>query len=895
MEFHAMSQEQVLKNLAVDVKAGLSTYEVNNRQKKYGLNQLTKPKGRTLFQKLLDQLGNFLVLILVVAAFLSIIMGEYLEASLIISIIIINAIFGLIQENKADKALDALSAMGSLKAKVLRNYLWEQIPSEMLVPGDIVLLETGDNIPADLRLIDSCNLEIQEAALTGESIATEKDGAKICSNATQLGERKNMAFMNTTVTYGRGLGVVVATGMQTEIGKIAQAISFIDTTTTPLQERLAGLGKRIGLGVIIICAVVFITGLLRGLDSPLHLFLTAISLAVAAVPEGLAAIVTIILALGMTNISKNNAVIRKLLAVETLGTITVICADKTGTLTQNQMTVTQISLPDGYLKVTGSGYKPFGLFELVKGKKTGLNELLTAGLLCNDAELIKKNDHYNILGDPTEGALVVVAHKAKLDKNELNKLFPRVLELPFESKRKCMSTLNSYKNYYKLYVKGAPDEIIKKCTYINLDGQKTILNATLKSRLISEVDKMSAQALRVMAFAYKDLFSKPDKLRPEDEASLVYLGLMGMIDPPRKETKEAISKCRLAGIKPIMVTGDYAPTALAIGQIIGISDTKTRVVTGQGLSKLTPNELQKIVEEVSIFARVSPDNKVMLVQALKENGHIVAMTGDGVNDAIALKRADIGIAMGLSGTDVAKQTSDMVLLDDNFASIVSAINEGRIIYTNIRKVIYFLLSCNLGEVMVIFISMLIGLPLPLTPVHLLWINLVTDAFPALALGVEAGEEDIMQQKPRSPKEPLLDKKRWGFVLLQASLLSFLTLLAFLTGLYRFNNLALGRTMAFLTLTLGELFKAFNCRFEHQSVFKKGLFSNRMMIYAFISSVLLIIPLFLVPSIKEVFSLVSLTTLQWLLVFGLSLVPLITGELFKIFSTSMVVRKALGAN
>ncbi len=890
-----MNKKQVLTYLAVDVMAGLSTYEVNSRQKKYGLNQLTKPKERTLFEKLLDQLGNFLVLILVVAAFLSIIMGEYLEASLIISIIIINAIFGLIQENKADKALDALSAMGSFKAKVLRNYLWEQTPSEMLVPGDIVLLETGDNIPADLRLIDSFNLEIQEAALTGESVATEKDGAKICSSATQLGERKNMAFMNTTVTYGRGLGVVVATGMQTEIGKIAQAISFIDTTTTPLQERLAVLGKRIGLGVIIICAMVFITGLIRGLDSPLHLFLTAISLAVAAVPEGLAAIVTIILALGMTNISKKNAVIRKLLAVETLGTITVICADKTGTLTQNQMTVTQISLPDGNFQVTGSGYKPFGLFELVYGKQTGLNELLTAGLLCNDAELIKKDDRYNILGDPTEGALVVVALKARLDKNESNKLFPRVLELPFDSKRKCMSTLNSYKNYYKLYVKGAPDEIIKKCTYIKLDGQKTVLNATLKSWLIKEVNKMSNKALRVMAFAYKDLFSKPDKLRPEDEANLVYLGLMGMIDPPRKETKEAIAKCRLAGIKPKMVTGDYAPTALAVGKIIGIIDAKGRVVTGQELCNLTPKELQKIVEEVSIFARVTPEHKVMLVQALKENGHIVAMTGDGVNDAIALKRADIGIAMGLSGTDVAKQTSDMVLLDDNFASIVSAINEGRIIYTNIRKVIYFLLSCNLGEVMVIFISLLIGLPLPLTPVHLLWINLVTDAFPALALGVEAGEEDIMQQKPRSPKEPLLDKKRWGFVLLQASLLSFLSLAAFLTGLYRFNNLALGRTMAFLTLTLGELFKAFSCRFEHQSVFKKGLFSNRMMISAVIISILLIIPLFLVPSLKEIFSLVSLNKLQWLLVFGLSLVPFITGEFYKIFFTSKAVKRTLDAN
>ncbi|MDD4694451.1 MAG: cation-translocating P-type ATPase [Firmicutes bacterium] len=878
---HTLTKEQILSKLSINQTTGLTEKEALNRQSQYGPNELPKAKGRTLFQKLIDQLSDFLILILVAAAFISCLMGEYIDALLIISIVVINAIFGLIQENKADKALEALKDMSAPKATALRDGKRQELDARRLVPGDIVYLEAGGNVPADLRLIETTNLEIQEATLTGESVPSGKDADKAYKSDTALGDRKNMAYMNTIITYGRGTGLVVSTGMQTEIGKIAHAIGSLDTSPTPLQIKLNDLSKKIGIAVLLICGIVFLTGFLKHLDSPIHLFLTAISLAVAAIPEGLPAIVTIILALGMTKMSKQNAVIRRLLAVETLGTTTVICSDKTGTLTENQMTVVKVVLPSGKFNVHGTGYDPIGRFKLISGKKTGLSETLTAGLLCSDAILTKKGNRNTIIGDPTEGAIVVAAAKYNLLKKDLESLYPRLLELPFESSRKKMSTLHKYKSQYKLFTKGAPDEILKKSTNVVLDGKIVALTPLLRKNITKEIEGMSDQALRILGFAYKDYTKLPRKLTEADETALTFLGLVGMIDPPRQETKDAISRARLAGITPKMVTGDYSRTALAVGKLIGLTTQNDQILTGEDIDKLSDDKLTELVEKVDIYARVSPEHKVKIVDALKKNGHVVAMTGDGVNDAMALKRADIGISMGISGTDVAKQTSDMVLVDDNFASIVKAIREGRIIYSNIKKVIFFLLSCNLAEVLVIIISMLFGLPIPLNPVHLLWINLVTDALPAIALGTERGEQNIMQHKPRNTQEPLLSKSTWIMVLFHASILAFATLFAFLIGLSTFNSLAIGRTMAFLTIICGELFRAFSCRSEYTIILKTGLFSNRLMIYAVIASVLLIVPLFAFPALSAAFALASLTNVQWCIVFLLSVIPLIFGELTKL--------------
>lgn len=879
---YRLSKEEVLQKLNTD-QNGLQAEEANERRKKYGLNALAEKKGRSLFEKILAQFSDFLIVILLVSALISALMGEVLDALLIIMIVFINAIFGLLQENKADKALEALAQMSAPKAKVLRNSKREYLSAKELVPGDIVILETGDSIPADLRLLETTNLEIQEAALTGESVASVKDAGFSGDDKTQLADRKNMAYMSTIVTYGRGIGVVVFTGMETEVGKIASAISTVDTSPTPLQIKLDSLGKKLGLGIIIISVLVFLTGLLRGLESPLELFMTAISLAVAAIPEGLPAVVTIVLALGMTRMSQKNAVIRKLLAVETLGTTTVICSDKTGTLTENQMTVVKIILPQGIVAVTGNGYNPEGEFKVLEGKDAGLNELLLAGLLCNDSELVQNDDQYEIIGDPTEGSLVVAAAKNNLFKEELSHKYPRLLELPFDSNRKRMSTLINYHNTNRLLVKGAPDEMLKVTDQILINGKSIPLTEDLRHYFLKANESLADSALRILALAYKDLPSLPDKLDVFDESSLTFLGLMAMIDPPREEAKEAIKECQAAGITPKMITGDYPKTALAIARQIGLADDNNQVLTGTELSELSDDDLQATVENVNIYARVSPEHKVRIVNALKANGHIVAMTGDGVNDAMALKKADIGISMGITGTDVAKQTADMVLMDDNFASIVGAVKEGRIIYANIRKFVYFLLSCNFAEVLVIFISMLVGWPVPLLPIQLLWVNVLTDAFPALALGVEAGESDIMKRKPRSPIEPLLDRKLWRLVVIQALVVTTTTLLAFYIGLNTPapNSLALGRTMAFLTLINGELLRAFSSRSEQISLIKLGLFSNKVMLLAILGSILLLLPVLFIPTLAEAFSLVSLSTSQWLWGLSLGLLPLVTGEIQKV--------------
>lgn len=880
LEAHTLPKHKVLQMLGANPGAGLTEKEAGGRKARHGPNELVKAKKRTLIQKLVDQLSDFLILILVGVAFISCLVGEYIDALLIVSIVVVNAVFGLVQESKADKALEALKDMSAPKAKVLRSGKKSQVDAKELVPGDIVYLEAGDSVPADLRLIETSNLEIQEAALTGESVPSGKDADRVYPKETAVGDRQNMAYMSTIVTYGRGTGVVVATGMQTEIGRIAHAISTIDTSPTPLQVKLNDLSKKIGIAVLVICGVVFLTGFLKSLESPLHLFLTAIALAVAAVPEGLPAVVTVILAMGMTRMSRQNAIVRKLLAVETLGTTTVICSDKTGTLTENAMTVVKIYLPSGRFDISGIGYDPSGSFELTSGRRSGLNELLTAGVLCNDAIYTNKDGRHTVIGDPTEGALLVAAAKGGLHKEDLEHLYPRVMDLPFESSRKKMSTLHKTSSSYRLFVKGAPDEILKNCTQVLLDGTITTLTPVLRRTIAREMETMSDQALRILGFAFKDYVKLPKKLTPSDESGLVFLGLMGMIDPPRSEAKEAIFKARLAGVTPKMVTGDYSRTALAVGRLIGLAGEGDRVLTGTDIDRLTESQLRLEVEKVNIYARVSPEHKVRIVDALKANGHIVAMTGDGVNDAMALKKADIGVSMGISGTDVAKQTSDMVLADDNFATIVNAIKEGRIIYANIKKVIFFLLSCNIAEVLVIFISMLFSLPIPLGPVHLLWINLVTDALPALALGVEQGEKDIMKQKPRDPKEPLLNSSAWGMIFFHAFVLAFSVLIAFLIGLTTRGSLQVARTMAFLTIICGELFRAFSCRSEKASIWKTGFFKNPLMVWAVVVTILLMVPLFAFPALGRAFSLAALSGQEWLAIFGLSLLPLIFGEVSK---------------
>lgn len=884
MQAHLMERDEVLEKLETNI-GGLQAEEAYERRKKYGLNELPKKTKRTLFDKIIAQFSDFLVIILLIAALVSILVGERLDALLIFIIVFLNATFGLIQENKADKALEALASISTTKVKILRNNQREYLSQKELVPGDIVVLEAGDNVPADLRLIETSNLEIEEATLTGESVPAKKDATFIGESKTQLADQLNMAFMSTSVTYGRGLGVVVNTGINTEVGKIADALKTVDYSPTPLQIKLDQLGKKLGLAILFISIIVFLVGLLKQTGSILELFMTAISLAVAAIPEGLPAVVTVVLALGMTRMSKKNAVIRRLLAVETLGTTTIICSDKTGTLTENKMSVVKIVLPEGFISVSGTGYNPVGAFN-VTGSDVGLRDILTAGVLCNDSELVYKADGFSIIGDPTEGALVVVGAKSGIEKTKLSLTHPRLQEIPFDSDRKRMSTLhNISSNIFRMYTKGAPDEILKISQFVLVNGEIEPITDSYRQYFTKEIEDLSDQALRVLGFAYKDYTVSPKKLSMEDESSLVFIGLMAMMDPPRQEAKAAILECKNAGIRPIMITGDYKRTAVAIGKEIGLISHEDVALTGENISELNDTQLQEEVKTVNIYARVSPEHKVRIVNALKANGHVVAMTGDGVNDALALKQADIGISMGITGTDVAKETADMVLMDDNFATIVNAVREGRIIYSNIRKFVYFLLSCNLAEVLVILISMLVGLPIPLLPIQLLWVNVLTDAFPALALGVEKGEFDVMDRKPRNPKEPLLDNKLWRSIIVQSIIVSLATLTAFYIG---YNSrvadpLSLGRTMAFLTLISGELFRAFSSRSEKTSLFKLGLFSNKTMVYSVLGSLLMLVPLFTLQSLKDVFSIVTLSNIQWLTVVFLGLLPLVVNEIYKSIS------------
>jgi len=885
----------VAKELQVDPAKGLSTQEAQQRIAKYGYNELKEKEKETIFQKVLNQLKDFLTIILIIASIVSIGVGEVADSIVIIAIVIVNAFLGVMQEGKAEKALEALQKMSAPNAKVLRNGKVEIVPSKNLVPGDVVVFEAGDVIPADLRLIESANLKIEEASLTGESVPTEKDATVNLTKEVGIGDRVNMAYMSTVVTYGRGKGIVVETGGTTEMGKIADKIQEIDNEDTPLQKKLDQLGKWLGIICIAICVLVFVVGYIRG-GELLDMFMTAISLSVAAIPEGLAAVVTIVLALGMKKMVSRNAIVKRLLAVETLGCVNVICSDKTGTLTQNEMTVKKVYTYGNYFDVSGQGYDPEGEF-LVNGSKIDVNNyknlqvLLTAGVLCNDASVAKKEDgQWGILGDPTEGAFTVAGLKGGFSREDMNAKYPRIAELPFDSERKMMTTFhNNFTNRVVSFTKGAPDIILDRCTKILVDGQVVELTASMREEISKANSSFANQALRVLACAYREYSSLPENIDSASiEKDMIFIGLMGMIDPARPEAKEAITVCKVAGIKPVMITGDHKDTAVAIARDLDLMEEGDLVLTGAEIDALSDEEFAKVVEKTSVYARVSPENKVRIVETLKKNGHIAAMTGDGVNDAMALKKADIGVAMGITGTDVAKGTADMILTDDNFASIVHAVEEGRIIYSNIRKFVFFLLSCNVGEILIVFLSILMNLPVPLIPIQLLWLNLVTDSFPALALGTEKGEADIMKQKPRRSDEPILDKSMVIGIIVQSIALVVSVLGIYTWALNKFpdyatnpEHLAYARTYAFVTLILAEIFRSHSSRSEKESIFKIGVFSNKTLVYATVICVFLLAIVIYVPFLRPIFETVKLNIFDCEMVLVFCLIPLLAGELYKV--------------
>ena len=924
IKWHTRSIEEVARVLETDLKRGLTAREAQARLEKYGPNELQEQPRPGFWRMLLDQFNQFLVLILIVSAVVSFFLGEYLDSGAIMAIVVLNAILGVVQESKAEEALSALQKMAAPNAAVLRDGHVLTIPAREVVPGDVVLLETGNYIPADVRLTESANLRIEEAPLTGESVPVEKEANLVLEKDLPLGDRRNSVYTSTLVSYGRGKGIVVATGMSTEIGLIAEMIQSYEEEPTPLQVRLDQLGKWLGIGTLIVCGIVFVVGVLRDTEvgmifqpgggllaylnafrqTIIEMFMVAVTLAIAAVPEGLPAVVTIVLALGMQEMIKRNALIRKLPAVETLGSATAICSDKTGTLTQDKMMAVQIYVDRTILSISGKGYNPVGDFSddgrtVDLGGYPGSRLLLRAGLLCNDARLETDSDTstelstgseegkgWRMVGDPTEGALVVAAAKAGFWREELERDYPRLAEIPFDSERKRMTTIHPDPKWggYVAYVKGAPDIIIELCQQVIEDGQERPLTAEKRRRILEVNEALSSNALRVLGVAYRPLPEVPRNPTVEEiERNLTFVGLIGMIDPARPEVKEAIELARQAGIRTIMITGDYKNTAIAISDELDLLSPGGRVLTGAELDQLDDAAFAHMVEEVEVYARVSPQHKVRIVEALKKQGHVVAMTGDGVNDAPALKRANIGVAMGITGTDVSKETADMVLTDDNYASIVSAVEEGRVIYSNIRKFVYYLLSCNVGEIMIIFLAMIAGLPVPLTPILLLVLNLVTDGAPALALGMEKGDPDNMKRPPHRPDEPVINREMvWG-IAIQTVAITAATLTAFIIGLRWFpHNVTAAQTMAFATLSISELFRAYTSRSDRYSLWSIGVFSNKWMQWAVLASLIIVLTIIYVPFLDPVFDTAFLGLREWLVIAPLILVPAAAAEANKYF-------------
>lgn len=843
-------KETIIKEYSTNVETGLSSQEVSERQKK-GKNELEAKKPKSLSRKIFDQINEPMIYVLLVAALIAGLAHEISDAIIILVVIVLNAVIGLVQEDKAQKSLDALKKLSSPKTLVKRDGQLQEVSVEELVEGDVVIIEAGRYIPADLRLIEVANLKIDESILTGESLPVEKISDVILGENIALGDMKNMAFMSSYATYGRGIGVVTGIGMRTEIGKIAKMLNNAEELQTPLQQKLAELSKILGIGAVAICILIFGVGLFQGRDI-MEMLLTAISLAVAIIPEGLPAVVTVVLALGVQRMIKQNAIIKKLPAVETLGSVNVICSDKTGTITQNKMTVTKF-------------YQNGVIYEVEKFSDE--HKLLIDGfMLCNDA-----SNEGNRIGDPTEIALLDMY---AVSKKELENTYPRKDEIPFDSDRKMMTTVNEYNGKELVFTKGALDLVIKKVTYILHKGQKLPISDFLQD-IYESASLMSSDALRVLVLAYKEKDDNPY------EENLIFVGMVGMIDPPREEVKEAVKKCDTAGIKTVMITGDHQDTAFAIAKEVGICTQTEQVMSGHTLATMTQEELNNIIEQYRVFARVQPEHKVMIVKALQSKGYIVSMTGDGVNDAPSLKNANIGVAMGITGSDVSKEASSMILTDDNFATIVKAVEEGRNIYNNIKKSIMFLLSCNLGEVVALFVAILLNWVSPLKPVHILWVNLVTDSLPALSLGVDPNNNDIMKEKPRPQKESIFAHGGIFYLIFNGLLIGGLTLFAFKYG-QSVGDTTYAQTMAFLVLSISQLFHALNGRSFNKSIFKVGIFKNKLLLLSILVGIVLQVIVVQVPFFNGIFTTVPLSLKDWEIVVGLSMSVIPVNEIIKFF-------------
>ena len=870
--WHLISAEETEKTLNTSIGQGLDDNEVKSRLEKYGPNEMEKEKKNSILSMLAAQFKDFMIIVLIFAAVISfVVTRDVAESIIILLIVVLNAIIGVVQENNAEKSLAALQKLSSPSTKVLRNGQNMELPSTELVPGDIVILETGDQIPADLRLVESVNLKIQEAALTGESVPTEKDANIVFKEEegkeTPLGDRVNMAYSSCLVTYGRGSGIVVGTAMNTEVGKIANMLMNVENRETPLQRKLNQLGKYLGVAALIICIVMFGIGILNG-KGLMEMFMVSVSLAVAAIPEGLPAISTIVLAMGVKKMVDRNAIMRNLPSVETLGSTSIICSDKTGTLTQNRMTVIKLWSDGKILDATDKE-------DILKDE--GFKQLTLTSILCNDSKISENGEGLKTLGDPTETALIDLGLNVGLDKRELDSEYKRVYEIPFDSDRKLMTVVcESKEGNIRVYTKGAIDVLLAKC---DLDDET-------RDRIYQANEELASMALRVLAMAYKDIDKVPDTDEGLED-NLTFVGLMGMIDPPRPEVKEAVKKCKSAGIKPIMITGDHKTTAVAIAKDLEILNEGEIAIEGSELNNISDEELKEKVTNISVYSRVAPEHKVRIVNAWKDKGHIVAMTGDGVNDAPALKSADIGAAMGITGTEVSKEAADMVLTDDNFATIVAAVEEGRRIFDNILRAVYFLLSCNIGEIVALFVATIFlkafGGVQPLIAIQILWVNLVTDSLPALALGIEPAEKGIMKRKPLPFNSPIFTKSAFLRLLYQGVSVGILTLIAFQIGYRTTGSTAIGQTMSFAVLAFTQLFHVFNLKSMKESIFKINIFNNPKLLMAIGVSAVSMLIVLLVKPIQSIFKVTSLNGTQWLIVLGLSMSIILLVEMVKFFT------------
>lgn len=898
MNWYEMGREEIEKITNSNSQSGLSENEVEKRLKKFGENVLQQGEKPSAILLFLSQFKDFMVLVLLAATLISGLLGEYLDAITIMVIVLLNGILGFVQERKAEKSLAALKQLSAPQMVVLRDGNWTKVPSSKVVIGDVVKITSGDRIGADLRLLEVNGLQVEESSLTGESIPVRKYERPLTSTSLEVGDQDNMAFMGTLVTQGSGIGIVVATGMKTEMGKIAHLLQSTETLATPLQKRLEQLGKILIAVALILTALVVIIGIYQGHDV-YKMFLAGVSLAVAAIPEGLPAIVTIALALGVQRMIKRKAIVRKLPAVETLGCASVICSDKTGTLTQNKMTVTHLWASGKTWTVTGNGYEPYGQFfyqgeKVLIEREKSLQQLLAYGVLCNNAKINKKIEKVGVLkrkkeeyvldGDPTEGALIVSAQKANITTDLLKEQFKKIKEFPFESTRKMMTVVVEDKAGNRFAItKGAPDVILQNSKEILYNNRPKMLTTNERTLVESAIHNLASQALRTIAVAFRPL-KKTESIEYaiDVEKDFTFVGLQGMIDPPRQEVKQSIRECRDAGIKTVMITGDHQITAEAIATQLDILPKGGKVIDGQTLSRMTVEELEEIVDDIYVYARVSPEHKLKIVKALQARGHIVAMTGDGVNDAPAIKAANIGIAMGITGTDVAKEASSLILSDDNFATIKEAIKEGRNIYENIRKFIRYMLASNVGEILVMLFAMILGLPLPLVAIQILWINLVTDGLPAMALGLDKPEGDVMRRPPRDPNEGVFARGLAWKIISRGFMIGIVTLLAFLITLQENpDNLTLAQTVAFVTLIMAQLIHVFDCRSEY-SVFHRNPFENVYLVLAVISSILLMLVVVYYPPLQTIFHTTYLNVREWMLIIVFSSIPTIALGFFQVF-------------